>query len=107
MRGVLRFMNIINFKGAPPCTPPPPCLRAWVVVLDILMKNEMKHEDMLHIMKVRLGYLGDSYPRYHRVVSGDDYERQVGAKKHKMDENTKEERLTQWLRTVIVNFVSS
>ena len=70
--------------------------KSKVVVLDILMKNETKHEDMLDIMKVIQDYLGDSYPQEHRVASGGDhltYERQLGAKKHKMDENTNKERL--------------
>ena len=70
--------------------------KSKVVVLDILMKNETKHEDMLDIKKVMQDYLGDSYPQEHRVASGGDHltcERQLGAKKHKMDENTNKERL--------------
>lgn len=70
--------------------------KSEVVVLDILMKDETKHEDMLHIMKVMQDYLGDNYPQERRVASGGDhvtYERQLGSKKHKMDENTKKERL--------------
>ena len=70
--------------------------KSEVVVLDVLMKNEMKHEDMLDIMRAMQDYLGESYPQERRVASGGDHltcERQRAAKKHHMDENTKKERL--------------
>ena len=67
-----------------------------VVVLDILMKNEAKHRDMLDIMKTLQGYLGEDYPDQHPVLSGGDQmtcERQAGAQRHMMDGNTEQERL--------------
>lgn len=67
-----------------------------VVVLDILMKNEAKHRDMLDIMKTLQRYLGEDYPDKHPVLSGGDQmtcERQVAAQRHMMDGNTEEERL--------------
>ena len=70
--------------------------KSEVVVLDILMKNETKHKDMLDIMNTMQDYLGDSYPHDRRVVSGGDHltcERQIGAQRHMMDGDTSEERL--------------
>ena len=43
-----------------------------VVVLDILMKNELKHKDMLDIMNMLQGYRGDDYPEDRPVLSGGD-----------------------------------
>ena len=66
------------------------------VVLDVLMKNEAKHKDMLDIMKALQDYLGKEYPEDRKVVSGGDLmtcERQVGAQRHMMDGNTVSERL--------------
>ena len=70
--------------------------KSEVIVLDVLMKNETKHEDMLDIMRAMQDYLGESYPQERCVASGGDHltcERQRAAKKHHMDENTKKERL--------------
>ena len=66
-----------------------------VVVLDVLMKNEAKHKDMLDIMRLLQDYLGDNYPDNRQVLSGGDQmtcERQVAAQRHMMDGNTEEER---------------
>ena len=70
--------------------------KSEVVVLDILMKNETEHKDMLEIMKVMQGYLEEGYPQECRIVSGGDHltcERQIGAQKHMMDGNIQQERL--------------
>ena len=67
-----------------------------VAVLDVLMKNEAKHKDMLDIMSKYQGYLGESYPEDRPVLSGGDQltcERQVGAQRHMMCGNTARERL--------------
>ena len=40
-----------------------------VVVLDVLMKNEAKHSDMLDIMLKMQEYLGKNYPPECRVAS--------------------------------------
>ena len=53
-----------------------------VAVLDVLMKNEAKHKDMLDIMNTLQCYLGEDYPDVKPVLSGGDQltcERQVGA----------------------------
>ncbi len=70
--------------------------KSETVVLDILMKNETCHKDMLDIMHEMQGYLGESYQQERRVASGGDHltcERQIGAQKHMMDGDTPEERL--------------
>ena len=41
-------------------------------MLDILMKNEAKHKDMLDIMKTLQGYLGEDYADDQPVLSGGD-----------------------------------
>ena len=77
--------------------------KSEVVVLDVLMKNETKHEDMLDIMRAMQDYLGESYPQERRVASGGDHltcERQRAAKKHHMDENTKKDRLEPVIESV-------
>ena len=69
--------------------------KSEVVVLDILMKNEAKHSDMLDIMQMQ-EYLGKNYPSKRRVASGGvqlTCERQFGAQRHMMDGDTPEERL--------------
>ena len=74
-----------------------------VVVLDLLMKNEAKHKDMLDIMTTLQDYLGENYPEGQPVLSGGDQltcERQVGAQRHMMDGNTAKERL-ELLKPVI------
>ena len=70
--------------------------KSEVAVLDVLMKNEVKHKDMVDIMTVTQDYLGDDYPQERRVLSGGDHltcERQIGAQRHMMDGNTLRERL--------------
>ena len=70
--------------------------KSEVAVLDVLMKNEAKHKDMLDIMNAYQGYLGEDYPDDHPVVSGGDLltcEREVGAQRHMMCGNTVKERL--------------
>lgn len=70
--------------------------KSEVVVLDVLMKNETIKKDMLEIMSVMQGYLGEEYPEDRRVVSGGDHvtcERQIGAQRHMMDGNTQRDRL--------------
>ena len=72
------------------------CRRSEVSVLDVLMKNEAKHKDMLDIMNTLQDYLGESYPDDRPVLSGGDQmtcERQVGAQRHMMCGNSVKERL--------------
>lgn len=67
-----------------------------VVVLDVLMKNETKHADMIDIMNIMQEYLGSDYDEERRVLSGGDQvtcERQIGSQKHMMCGNTPRERL--------------
>ena len=69
--------------------------KSEVVVLDVLMKNETVHTDMIAIMKIMLEYLGRDYDESRSVVSGGDLltcERQLGAQKH-MCGNTPKEHL--------------
>ena len=70
--------------------------KSEVVVLDVLMKNEAKHSDMIDIMHQMHEYLGQNYPSDRRIPSGGDQltcERQVGAQRHRMDGDTVYERL--------------
>ena len=70
--------------------------RSEVAVLDVLLKNEACHSDMVDIMKTMQGYLGSDYPSDKRVASGGDQltcERQVGAQWHLMDGDTPKDRL--------------
>ena len=39
--------------------------KSEVAVLDVLMKNEEKHKDMLDIPNTYQGYLGEDYPDNH------------------------------------------
>lgn len=70
--------------------------KSEVVVLDVLMKNEACHSDMLDIMQTMQGYLGKDYPTDHRVASGGDQltcEHQTASQRHMMDGDTPEDRL--------------
>lgn len=70
--------------------------KSEVYVLDILMKNEAKHKDMIDIMTRMQDYLGENYDEERRILSGGDLvtcERQVGAQRHLMCGNTQKERL--------------
>ena len=52
--------------------------------LDVLMKNEAKHDDMIDIMQTLQDYLGKGYNEEKRVLCGGDQltcERQVGAQR--------------------------
>lgn len=72
------------------------CQKSEVVVLDVLMKNEAKHKDMLDIMATLQDYLGKDYPGDRQVLSGGDHltvERQVGAQRHMMCGNTSKDRM--------------
>lgn len=67
-----------------------------VAVVDVLMKNEARHDDMLDIMEEMQGYLGTNIPDDLRVASGGDQmtvERQCGCQRQQMDGDTLEERL--------------
>ena len=51
-----------------------------VVVFDVLLKNETKNTNMLHIMQTMQGYLGEEFCRAHKILPGCDQlvrERQV------------------------------
>ncbi len=70
--------------------------KSEVYVLDVLMKNEASHKDVIDILKTCQGYLGEDYPEMRRVLSGGDHltcEREIGAQKNMMCGNTKQERL--------------
>lgn len=70
--------------------------KSEVFILDVLMKNEAKHTDMIDIMTVMHNYLGDGYADGHVVVSGGDHltcERQIGSQRHLMYGNTRRDRL--------------
>ena len=59
-------------------------MKSEVFTLDILMKNEAKHDDMIDIMRTLQDYLGKDYNEERRVLCGGDQltcERQVGAQR--------------------------
>jgi len=73
-------------------------MKSEVIVLDVMMKNEAKHSDMIDIMSRMQEYLGHDYPSDRRVPSGGDQltcEQQVGAQRHTMDGDTVEDQLGQ------------
>ena len=66
------------------------------ILLDVLMKNEAVHTDMVDILIHIQSYLGENYPRNCKVGAGGDQmtvERERGAQRHQMDGDTVEERL--------------
>lgn len=70
--------------------------KSEVFALDVLMKNEAKHKDMIEIMRTYQDYLGKGYDEVRRVVCGGDQltcERQVGSQRHRMCGNSPVERL--------------
>ena len=70
--------------------------KSETIVLDVVAKNEAKHGDMLDIMQILQGYLGEAFPAHQKVISGGDQlncERQVCARRHMMDGNTPRDRL--------------
>ena len=70
--------------------------KSEVVVVDVLMKNESKHSDMIDILSQMHEYLGQNYPSDHRIPSGGDHlpcEWQVGSQRYTMDGDTVRERL--------------
>ena len=72
------------------------CRRSDVSVLDVLIKNEAKHKDMLDIMNTLQDYLGENYPDDRPVLSGGDQktcEWQTGAQSHMMCGKSVKERL--------------
>ena len=48
-------------------------LKSEVIILDILMKNENCHSDMVESMTTMQDYLGKEHPSDRRVASGDDH----------------------------------
>ena len=65
-----------------------------VVVLDILMKNEAKHKDVVEIMETLQCHLGEIYPDDRSVLSCGDLmtcEQELGAQKHVMCGNKRKE----------------
>ena len=73
-------------------------MKSEVIVLDLMMKNEAKHSDVIDIMSRMQEYLGHDYPSDRRVPSGGDQltcEQQVGAQRHTMDGDTVEDQLGQ------------
>ena len=73
--------------------------KSEVIVLDVLMKNEIKHGDMVEIMQAMQEFLGDGFPPGNKVLSGGDQvtvERQVNAKRHLMDGDTPHDRLDEF-----------
>ena len=70
--------------------------KSEVYALDVLLKNEAKHADMVDIMRTIQGYLGEEYDGKRRVVSGGDQltcEQQVGAQRLTSCADTLAERL--------------
>lgn len=70
--------------------------KSHIFLLDILMKNEVNHADMIEIMAALQNYVGDDYNMEQRIASGGDQlacERQVGSQRHMMCGNTMRERL--------------
>ena len=70
--------------------------KSEVVIVDVPMKNEAKHSDMIDIMTAMHTYLGQDYPSDRRILSGRDQltcERQIGAQRHTMDGDTPKEPL--------------
>ena len=68
------------------------CDKSDTFFLDVLIKNEAKHEDIIHIMQQEQKYIGKGYRG--KVLSGGDQltcERQVCAMRHVICGNTKEE----------------
>lgn len=70
--------------------------KSETVVLDVLHKNEAKHEDMLDIMRTQQSYL-EPHLNARRLSGGDQLtvERQRCAKRHIMDSDTPKQRLTE------------
>ena len=68
--------------------------KSETVVLDVLHKNEAKHEDMLDIMRTQQSYL-EPHLNAMRLSGGDQLtvERQRCAKRHIMDSDTPKQRL--------------
>ena len=71
-------------------------VKSDVFAIDVLMKNEARHKDMIDILSTYQGYLGAEYDSERRVLCGGDQltvERQVGAQRHMMCGNTLVDRL--------------
>ena len=67
-----------------------------VHVIDVLLKNEAKHSDMIDILLHQHSFITDDFPDGHKLLSGGDQltcERQVGAQRQRMDGDTAREKL--------------
>ena len=67
-----------------------------VLDVHVFAKNEAKHSNMIEIMKILQGYLGEALSTHQKVISGGDQitcERKVCAQRHMMDGNTSREHL--------------
>ena len=65
-------------------------------VIEVLLKDENRHSDMIDIMNFMQDCLGKDFPEDGRVLSIGDLvtcERQIGSQRHLMDGNTQRERL--------------
>ena len=65
-------------------------------VIDVLLKDETRHSDMIDIMGYMQDCLGKDFPESERILSFGDLvtcERQLGSQQHVLDGNTPRERL--------------
>ena len=63
-------------------------------VIEVLLKDETRHSDMIDIMSFTQDCLGKDFPENERVLSMGDLvtcERQIGSQRHLMDGNTPRE----------------
>ena len=70
--------------------------KSEVSVIDVLLKDETRHADMIEIMHFMQESLGNEFPNDKQVLSMGDLvtcERQIGSQRHVMDGNTCKERL--------------
>ena len=68
-----------------------------VHVVDILLKNEAKHSDMIDIVSHQQSFIADDFPKGHKLLSGGDQltcERLVGAQRQRMDDDRAREKLS-------------
>ena len=70
--------------------------RSDVHVFDVLLKNEAAHAHMIDIMSHQQSFITNDFPSGHKLMSSGDQltcERQVGAQRQRMDEDTAREKL--------------
>ena len=70
--------------------------KSEVHVVDVLMKNETKHSDIIDIMLHQQSFIPEHFPSGHKILSGGDHvtcETQVGAQRQRMDGDTSREKL--------------